>query len=204
MSAKRVIFLNSAYEGAPRALSGVIADGRVAVVEEEALLSLRPGDVGGLIVSSHVDQIWLAKQKAWVEAFLNSGGRLFFNGHVESDFLDGLGRYRALVDRGTAAFKVTPAQAHAIWHGYSSDELTFRKGVAGFYGRGHNVPPAGAVAINVLDAEKEAAPVDWEWTRPQGGRVISHAGNDIWTTFEDLPANTGISTRMVAWLEGRA
>jgi hypothetical protein len=179
----------------------LVVAGRAHVIEEEHLPDFRPFDVDGLVITSHVDQIWLESQRRWLAAFLAAGGRLFFNGHVETAFVDGMGRYRALADRRVEAFRVTRTSPHLIWDGYNGDELTFRKGVAGFYGRGHNALPAGAVPINTLDAGHEAAPVDWEWLPPGGGRIISHAGNDLWLTFEAAERNAELVDRMVTWLE---
>lgn len=196
-----ILFLSSAHEGAPRCFESSLATGRVRAVEEEHLPDFRPFDVNGLVISLHVDQIWLEGQRRWLAAFLDAGGRLFFNGHVETAFIDGMGRYCALADRRLEAFHVSRTNAHPIWDGYNGDELTFRKGVAGFYGRGHNLLPAGAVPINTLDVGREAAPVDWEWLRPGGGRIISHAGNDLWVTFEAADRNAELVDRLVTWLE---
>ena len=199
-----LLFLNSAFEGPGPTFDAVIKDGRLRVIEEERLPSLDPVSVGGLIITSHVDQRWLAERKTWLETCLDGGARVVFNGHVESDFIDGLERYQPLKDRSVAAFAVTREADHPIWADYAGDELTFRKGVAGFYGRGCNPAPAGATVINRLDAGKERLPVDWEWRRPRGGRVLSHAGNDLWVTFEQTELNAELVGRIVDWMEQRS
>lgn len=195
------LFLNSGYEGPGATFDGVIGAGRLRVIEEEQLPSHDPASVGGLIITSHVDQIWLEGQKPWLEACLDAGARMIFNGHVERDFLDGLARYQPLRDRSIAAFRVSRVADHPIWEGYNGEELTFRKGVAGFYGRGCNLPPDGADVINVLDADKERLAVNWEWARPRGGRVLSHAGNDLWVTFEQVERNAELVARLMTWME---
>jgi hypothetical protein len=91
---------------------------------------------------------------------------------------------------------------HPLFEGVSGQDLTFRRGVAGFWGRGHNAAPDGAVLLNGMDEEPALAPIDWIWQRPGGGIVISHAGNDF-LTFAQAGIGTGadkLAPNFARWL----
>ncbi len=66
---------------------------------------------------------------------------------------------------------------HPIWHGIAEHDLTFRRGVAGFYGRVWHEAPSGAAVIHALG--RPDRPLDFIY--PVGrGRVLFHGGNDLW------------------------
>jgi hypothetical protein len=74
--------------------------------------------------------------------------------------------------------KVHRLTPHPVFEGVDMADLTYRRGVAGFYARGHNPPPPGAIALTGLGPGR--APCDWVYERPAGGRIFMHAGNDLW------------------------
>ena len=66
---------------------------------------------------------------------------------------------------------------HPIWAGVSENDLTFRRGVAGFYGRAWHEPPHGATVVHALGTPDR--PLDFIY-RVGKGRVLFHGGNDLW------------------------
>lgn len=153
-----------------------------------------------LLLPIHVDQILLTARRAVLERWLDAGGTMVVNGHVAYPFLDGLARFVPLVRPRLADYEIAPLTPHPIFAGIDFHDLTFRHGVSGFYGRGHNPPPAGAVPLNGVGPER--VPVDWLWERPGGGRVLMHSGNNIWMYIGEESTAERLPRQLVAWLFG--
>lgn len=47
-------------------------------------------------------------------------------------------------------------------------------------------------------------PVDWLWCRPGGGRVFSHAGNDLGQMGLDRELSPILQARILDWAAGGA
>jgi hypothetical protein len=186
----------------PPGVAALAAAGRVRVVAQYALDGLDPAGVPGLFVGMHADQVHLERRRPVLEAVLDGGGAVVWSGHVAREAVGGLSRFVPLPDPPRLAdFRVRPLVPHPVFEGFDQEQLTFRRGVAGFYGRGHNPMPAGAVALNGLGPA--GAPVDWEWRRPGGGRMLMHAGNDLWSLFDEAELNARMLGRLMDWiLEG--
>ena len=57
------------------------------------------------------------------------------------------------------------------------------------------------VAINGVGPNR--LPVDWEWTLPSGGKMFSHAGNDVGAGMPDVnPTHALVGPRIIAWTLG--
>lgn len=151
----------------------------------------------GLITTMHIDQIGLMLFQDALISLLNKGGRWFFNGHIMRVFVDGLSIYQPIRHAGKEDLRLTPLNEHAIFTGVDRDDLGVRKGVAGFYGRGHNPMPEGAQAITGLGPQRFA--LDWDWPRPAGGRIFSHAGNDLPGTAGSEEVTTRLARNIIAW-----
>lgn len=135
-----------------------------------------------LAVTSHVDQRGLQRQAYWLTQFLDIGGILLWNGPVAHSPLADLQSFVPQPKRNLAGLTVQRLAEHPLMAHINAEDLTFRRGVAGFWGRGHNPAPAGALLLNGLGEQPQQAPVDWLWQRPLGGWILMHAGND-WLSF---------------------
>ncbi|MBS7698361.1 MULTISPECIES: hypothetical protein [unclassified Chelatococcus] len=152
----------------------------------------------GLLIGLHADQRYLLSRKAQLEAFLSGGGTIVFCGHVAYPFLDELAPYEVIPDYTVDDLEVTQASDHPVWRGVDRRDLTWRRGVAGFYGRGSNPPPAGARIINTLGPRRH--PVDFE-TRPAvGGRLLVHAGADLWGYADSGNSAERIVPQLFDWI----
>jgi len=193
------IYLKSAYEASPR-MEAAAERGEVVIIEQqdltpEILLAHR-----GLITGQQLDQDALLNLKPALEAFLDQGGRWFFNGHVVRPLLDGLKQYRPIDKPRRPDFDLTAVNSHPLYEGIELKMLEANKGVAGFYGRGCNPLPEGAVAINGLGEAQ--VPVDWVWARPRGGRFFSHSGNDLGSMGLEWNLAPELTRRIIAWANG--
>jgi len=196
------IYLKSAYGEASPVVAAAVQRGEAIIVEQpdltpETLLAHK-----GLITGQQLDQDALLSLKPALEAFLDRGGRWFFNGHVVRPLLDGLNQYRPIANPKRPDFDLSSVNPHPLFEGIELKKLEANKGVAGFYGRGCNPLPQGAVAINGLGAA--LVPVDWVWARPGGGRFFSHSGNDLGSMGLEWGLAPELSARILAWANGGA
>lgn len=174
--------------------------GRVTAVREIELTEGHFANASGLITGIHLDQLGFLRFSDAVEALLDRGGRWIFNGHVLRPLIEGLRLYVPLPSQRRADLDQMRVGDHPVFSGIDQKKLEENRGVAGFYGRGHNPPPEGAMAINVIGPD--SMPIDWVWHRPRGGAVLCHAGNDFWSCGDDPDIRARLLDRAVQWAAG--
>ncbi|MDY0072916.1 MAG: hypothetical protein RBR77_09740 [Thauera sp.] len=152
-----------------------------------------------IIVPSHVDQRALAAHAEALEVFLDRGGSLVFNGHLVYPVLRGLECFVPARGGRVEDLLVERVAEHPVFEGVELQDLSFRRGVAGFYGRGANPPPPGAQVLHRLKGD--GSPVDWYWERPAGGRVLMHGGNPLWMYVDDPSSAARIAPQLLRWLK---
>ena len=192
-----VLFIHSHFGSAPM---GYAADERITVIREAELTDSHIDVARGIITTTHLDQIGWLKHMPVVMRLLDRGGSWFFNGHMLRRFLPGLDLFRPLEQPKRADLAMERLTEHPIFAGIEQKSLEENKGVAGFYGRGHNPLPAGGVAVNGIGPGR--LPIDWEWRRPEGGRVFSHAGNDLGGMGGEAGHGALLTSRIIAWANG--
>jgi hypothetical protein len=177
--------------------------GRLRLVRQ---VDLQPSDLDGacgLVTTIYLDQIDFANRRSAIAAFLATGGRIVFNGHVVRPFIDGMQPFVPLASQRRSDLALERLTPHPVFAGVIAQAHQTQKGVAGFYGRGHNPPLPGATHLTGIGPDR--LPVDWEWLTPGGGGLFVHAGNDIWGTADDAGVDALIAERIVDWaLAGRS
>ena len=128
-----------------------------------------------LVVSAMADQEHLARHREVITAFLDGGGVLLFGGHLHRDWLPGTAPF-VPVTPSLQGYRVGEIAPHPIFDGVEPDDLTFRRGVAGFFARGHHPPPPGAEVLVRLAGGEPATYVDRVST---GGTIVVHATADL-------------------------
>lgn len=98
----------------------------------------------GIILSGGVDQILLSKLSGRLCEFLENGGRVLFNGHVEKKFLPMLEIYEPVEHIKYPDFMISLINPHKIYKDLDIRNFNEKNGVAGFYSRGQNPPPLKA------------------------------------------------------------
>lgn len=194
------IYLHSSYAGPAQPVQDAAAQGRVTIVCQGELTPEHLQGASGLITGNQLDQNAFLDLKADLEAFMDRGGRWFFNGHIVRPLLDGLGIYAPMQQPKLSDFSHTRLAPHPIFDGLELAHLETNKGVAGFYGRGANPLPAGGIAVTGL--RNGTVPVDWLWPRPGGGRFFSHAGNDLGQMGLEHGLSPLLHSRIIDWANG--
>ncbi|MDQ0314094.1 hypothetical protein [Amorphus orientalis] len=150
-----------------------------------------------LLLPAHLDQRYLGEITPVIEAFLDQGGTLVFNGHVAWKMLPEFSPFVPLPKGDLEHLQVHRVTPHPVFEGVDMADLTYRRNVAGFYARGHNPLPEGAVPLIGLGPDR--APCDWIYERPRGGRIFMHAGNDLWMYAGDGTTAARIVPQLCAW-----
>lgn len=170
----------------------------VRPVLETELTAHPPDSLAGVLVDMHIDQHLFASRRRWIEAHLSAGGTIVFCGLLADPFLPQLPRFEPLPRRNRAALTVSiTVPDHPLFAGVAAEDLTARKGVAGFYGRGQVRPPPGAVVLTWLDGGR--VPLDWVWHPPMGGRLLMHPGNNLWMYAEDDTTAARLTPHLLRW-----
>jgi hypothetical protein len=186
----------------PAQLALHIAAGTLRVVRQ---VDLRPSHFDtacGLLATAYLDQIDFEARATTIAKFIETGGRIVFNGHVVRPFIAGMHPFVPLATQRRSDLAIERLAPHPLFAGISAEAHAAQKGVAGFYGRGHNPPLAGATSLTGIGPDR--LPVDWEWLHPGGGGLLVHSGNDLWAVSDDANVNAVVADRLVAWsLAGR-
>jgi hypothetical protein len=195
-----VLFVDSHYGTTEPLFDQAVAEGKLRRVRERSLTAADFAGACGLITTMHLDQIGFMEHAASVRSLLDRGGCWVFNGHMLRALVPGLGIYVPLQAPHRADYALTRLGEHPVFAGIDQKALEENRGVAGFYGRGHNPLPPGAAAINGIGPQR--LPIDWDWALPNGGHIFSHAGNDFWGSGDDDALKQVIADRSVAWASG--
>ncbi len=154
-----------------------------------------------LLVPSMVDQEYLAAHRGRIRRYLDGGGVVVFGGQVHRDWLPGASPFVAMLRDGgdpptLAAYHVTEIAEHPIFAGVDADDLTYRRGVAGFFARGHHPPPPGAEVLVRLSGGEPVTYVDRVST---GGTIVLHANSDLLGYRGDASTAGRIPDQLIEW-----
>lgn len=166
------------------------------VIDLYELPSVDLGRYSALLITDMVDQEFLLSQRHLTEAFLAGGGAIVFCGHLLRDWLPGCGRFVPAPISSMGDYAVHFVEPHPVFAGVDADDLTFRRGVSGFFARGHHPPPPGA---QVLAALAGGQPTTWIDRATTPGTVFAHAGNSL-LFYSDIESTAGLlAPQLLDW-----
>lgn len=197
MTVSPPILVLSHHGHAPPAFRPWLDAGRLVSLWEWELTEDGIAQAPGLLLTMHLDQTRAMSWLPALDAMLDRHGRILINGQVARPFISGLGGF-VLCGRKREHYCLTVLGEHPVFEGVDRLSLEVRKGVAGFYGRGHNALPDGAQPLTGVGPEM--APIDWIWRRQAGGAVFSHAGNDLWGNTDDEAVRDRLIGNSINWL----
>ena len=153
-----------------------------------------------MAVTSACDQEFLLKHSETIGAFLDQGKVLVFSGHLFRSWLPGAGLFQPKTIHNHLDYTVRLVKEHPVFEGVREEELTFRKGVAGFFARGHHEPPPGAeILARLVDAE-HGEPIVYVDRVSTNGVILVHAGNDLLASVDRDSTAGRIAPQLIRWM----
>lgn len=187
------------------------------LVEKRDLYELPQLDLApyrGIILGMGSDLRFLDRNRAKLEAWVRSGGRLLYSGHPVLPFLEGMPQWRKLHFHGVEDIWLTAMEPHPLWEGLERRDVLLRTGVpgshsfealleigvGGFYARNYLAAlPEGARVITGIGPGR--LPVDVSYALG-AGEVIVHAGNDLTSFVNQDDSTAGFDQRIYQYLGG--
>lgn len=171
--------------------------GAVEAVDAYQLPTLDLSEVGALLLGDMVDQELLDRHRDLIRSFLDDGKLVVFSGHLLWPWLPGCGIFVPKVIRHFSDYALHLVSPHPLFAGVEPDDLTFRRGVAGFFARGHHPIPAGAEVLLALPGGEPVTYVDRHTT---AGTILAHAGGGLFGGGERTTTAALVLPQLLAWV----
>ncbi|MEM9754357.1 MAG: hypothetical protein AAF914_00105 [Pseudomonadota bacterium] len=193
----RFLFLQNTV-GVPPGLQRCAGAAEITVIDQYDFTPDALTDHQGLLISQHIDELHLRDIRDELDAFLARGGAIAVMGPVAMPYLTQLSPHQT---EGTGPAKdwvLEMAGAHPVMAGVTADDISYRKGVVGFWARGRIAPIEGAAVVTRFSAS--GAPADWAWEAASGGKLFVHPGNDVWGYAAETTSAARVFPQMLAWM----
>lgn len=129
-----------------------------------------------LVVTGFADQDYLFDMRGVIREFLDQRKLVVFCGNLAAGWLPGGKPFIAKEIKRFSDYKVRKAADHPIFKGVEEDHMTLKKGVAGFFARGHHPLPEGAEVLLTLN---EGEPITYIDRKSTAGTILAHVGFDL-------------------------
>lgn len=173
-------------------------DNESKVIEQYDFAYADLSKVDVLIIPNFIDQEFLFSQRGKIAGFLAEKKIVVFCGHLFREWLPGCSPFMPKYIRNYRDYEVFPAANSLIFEGVTTEDMTFNKGVAGFFARGYHHAPAGAEILLTFANGKSVTYIDRTSTY---GTILVHAGRDLLGYAEENKSTDRIRPQFLAWLE---
>ena len=171
--------------------------GAVEPVDAYELPSIDLSEVGALLLGNMIDQELLFRHRALVRSFLDDGKVIVFGGHLLRPWLPGCGTFEPKAIASFHDYTLSLVDPHPLYDGVDPHDLTFRRGVAGFFARGHHPTPPGAEVLLALPGGEPVTYVDRVTT---AGTILVHAGGALLDGADRLSTACRVPAQLLAWV----
>jgi hypothetical protein len=155
----------------------------------------------GLAVPGLTDQEHLWRHADKLRVFLDAGKVIVYSGMLFRPWLPGAGMFVPKKVRSHHDYFLTQVAPSPIFAGIEIEDLVFRRGVAGFFARGHHQPPPGAEVILTLPGGEPALYIDRVSTN---GTILVHGGNDMLGFANDTTTASRLTPQLLDWMRSEA
>lgn len=151
-----------------------------------------------LSIDGLADQEFLYKHRELIRDFLNQRKVLVFSGNLYLDWLPGGAPFIPKEINNYLDYDVSIHHPHPIFEGVLPEDMTYKKGVTGFFARGHHPLPRGAEVLLTLAGDVPITYIDRHSTQ---GTILAHSGNDLFCYRETENTTARISGQLVQWVQ---
>lgn len=150
-----------------------------------------------LVITGLIDQEFLYRHKEKIREFLDMKKVLVFGGNLFLDWLPGGSSFVPKTIRNHNDYDVSITKPHPIFEGVKTEDMTYNKGVAGFFARGHHPLPEGAeVLLNLPGGE----PITYIDRHSTNGTILVHAGGDLFGYNSPVKSTGRIAFQLTQWV----
>ena len=149
-------------------------------------------------IPGFIDQEYMQTQRDKILEFLHDGKILIFCGHLFRDWIPGASMFIPKKINSFQDYAVHIQKNHMIFKGVKEDDMSYNKGVAGFFARGFYQPPKQAEILLTLGENEVVTYIDQNTTN---GIILLHAGNDLFSYMQANKTTDRISTQTFAWVQ---
>jgi len=155
-------------------------------------------EVDVLFIPNFVDQEWLYLQRKKIAAFLANKKIVVYCGHLFREWLPGCSPFLPQHIRNFKDYEVFPTEQSVIFEGVLTEDMTFKKGVAGFFARGYHHAPANA---EILLTFADGKPITYIDRCSTNGTILVHAGRELLGYTGENKSTDRIRPQFLAWLD---
>lgn len=149
------------------------------------------------VIDSYIDQELMMKQSKQIRLFLDQGNILLFSGHLFRPWLPGGSLFVPKTIRNHSDYNVCFPKQHPIFEGVKSEDLTYNRGVSGFFARGHHPLPPHAEVLLTLSGGEPITYIDRYSTK---GTIFLHSGSNLLRYSNPVNTAGRISSQLKGWL----
>ena len=152
-----------------------------------------------LVISGFADQDFLYEHRQIILDFVNARKILIFSGNLVTDWLPGGQLFVPKEIHSYKDYEVSIHTQHPIFEGVLEDDMTYNKGVSGFFARGHHPIPEGAEVLLTLPGDTPITYIDRVSTK---GIIFVHVGSDLfgYMTPEINKTTDRIGPQLLKWV----
>ncbi|QAY67450.1 phosphate starvation-inducible protein PhoH [Paenibacillus protaetiae] len=159
---------------------------------------LDPQQYACMVIDHLADQEFLYRERSAVQAFLEEGNIVVFSGHLFRPWLPGASLFQPKAFQAVDDYRISIDHPHPIFEGVEPDDMTFNKGVAGFFARGHHEPPLQAEVLLRLPGGEAVTYIDRHSTR---GTIVVHSGNNLMGYDHQGSTSGRIGGQLRGWVQ---
>lgn len=166
-------------------------------VDQYEFADVNLDDYKCISINAFVDQVMLEKNKEKIAQFLAQKKIVVFSGNLYLDWLPGGASFVPKTINSYLDYVVSVAKPHPIFEGVDSQDMTYNKGVSGFFARGHHPAPDGAEVLLTLPDGEPIVYIDRTTTE---GTILSYVGNDLFGYMINSKSSIRISQQLLQWV----
>lgn len=151
-----------------------------------------------IIVPNFVDQEHLYMHKNVFKEFLNEKKIIAFFGHLFREWLPGASLFMPEKIKHFSDYNLYPEKNSAIFNGVQTEDMTFTKGVAGFFARGHYHADTHSEIHLKFKSGHVCSYADRHSTP---GTVFVHAGRPLLGYQSEGKTTDVLRTQFIKWLQ---